>query len=154
MGILFIIILSFICNISNFFINIKINYYKGKFGLKKTPIYKLSYIGMIKWEERYGVEKWFIKYEILDSNPLVMLFGFLFCPIFCWFKFPYYEKHDDVYGSFTLEEGEKLVLDTYFEDEYSKSLEKHTSLLNRDKVLSDRLNKINKDFRENYGKDN
>ena len=147
-------LISIFINLFGIWINIKIPYYKGKWDKnKKTPIYKLE---LSNWDECYQVYKYEIDYSchsfIIDDLLYIIISIFLI-PFYSWFKFPYYERRDAGYGSFTKKKLKSINfdIDEYYELECKKSWEKYNQKIEKENKEKEILNNINKDFNKHYG---
>lgn len=142
---------SIIINILGVFINFKINYYKGKWGVKKTPIYRLkSNLG-----DNYSIFKYELKWDIYPQNDFIVFFLFFLVPFGWWFKFPIYEEKDDYYGSFKLEELQNwenlnLNLEEYYEKKDKESWDKYHQITEKWRIKNELIDSFNEDFNKNY----
>ena len=147
------VLISVFINLFGIWINIKINYYKGKWDKnKKTPIYKLELGDWVKYYQVYKYEIDYTCHSFIIDNPLYIIISLILIPFYSWFKFPYYERRNAGYGSFTKEELEDINFNIgkYYEKESEKAWSKYYKEINKEKIEKDILNNINKDFNQHY----
>lgn len=91
------IICCLIINIIGLFIPLKINYYNGKWGVKKTPIYRLKHNYR---KNHYSIFKYELDWDMYYQGDGSILFSMFLIPFSSWLKFPVYEEKRCFYGSF------------------------------------------------------
>lgn len=158
-----VIIIFFIGIFFNFLINIvlffalpnfiKIDYYKGKWGKKKEPLYKLE---LEYWGDYYQVSKYIIEYtNIFGGENLEKYFFLVFglIPFLGLFKFPCYEKEGNSFGVFTKEDilkMENFNIGEYWEMKYKEELDSIIKEQLKEQQEENKIKEINKEFYEHY----
>lgn len=152
------VLISIILNIILCFLpGIKLNYYKGKWGKKKEPLYKLE---LEYWGDYYNVKKYQIEYftrfmedEVGDRDFLFHLLFCIFVPIYCLFRFPKYSAENSSYGEFSKQDILEMVdfnLEKFWEDSNDMAWTKYNRELEKEKEEKNKFNQINKEFYEHY----
>ncbi len=121
-----------------FGLGFNINYYKGKFKKPKEFLYRLEQKS--KYDEYYSIYRYRLVYTISTFS--------FYIPFLALLKFPKYIKDNISYGAFPKEniyKYEIFDLEKYWKDKYNKF---HKDSNDNDTILF--LNKVNKDFNDNY----
>ena len=148
------VLISIILNIILCFLpGIKLGYYKGKWGKKKEPLYKLNWD---YWEGYYNVKKYQIKYftrfmedEVGDRDFLFHLLFCIFVPIYCLFRFPKYSAENSSCGEFSKQDILEMVdfnLEKFWEMKYKEEL----NSIKKEQQEENKIKEINKEFYEHY----
>lgn len=132
---------------------IKIDYYKGKWGKKKEPLYKLE---LEYWGNYYQVSKYIIYYSntIAGENTekyFFLIFGLI--PFSGLFKFPCYEQTGISFGKFTKEDilkMENFNIGEYWEMKYKEELDSIKKEQLEEQQEENKIKEINKEFYEHY----
>lgn len=151
------ILLVFLINTVLYFLfpnSIKIHYYKGKWGKKKEPLYRLE---KRDWgENEYGVNKYHIEYDSLflyDYNEFISTILFFHIPLYSLFKFPSYNSDGVIYGNLSKEEVLELGpfdLEKFYEEKHDEIWYKRNLEITKEQEEENKIKEINKEFYEHY----
>lgn len=145
-------ILSLVINgIGNLFFSIKLNYYKGSWGLKEDPIFRIEKIFNHN-SNFYTISCYRIKYIVFSQDPLKLSLASILLPFSFWIKFPTYIKDGKSYGQYSIEEIESIssLKEKWYESDYTEKW-LYKRVIDADNELLAKVEIINKDFNESYG---
>lgn len=128
----------------------KLNYYKGKWGKKKEPLYKLEWNSDC---QRYSIYQYNINYESKEwKNEVLTLLSIFVIPFFTVFKFPHYIK-GNCYGKFSMEDisiMKDFDLGEFWNKQNQEAWNIYFKQVDESCKKNKILNNVNKDFNEHY----
>lgn len=112
-----------------------------------TPIYKICQHGYFN---DYYIEKWELKWEIIDLTIFFMLIPFIYIN---FNKFGYHlnDKHIEIGNQDDVNDMNRSLED-FYEYKYNRYIENETKMNNIEKLFDTKLRELNVTFKQNYTK--